>query len=320
MKSTYNRILLVCIVCWLLGAPIFSQVQTLELNRGFLTITEIMERSCALCHEWAVSHEGLTDPIRYTPHKPEQSPLYTTVVDGSMPPMEPKLNDTESELLYLWILAGAPISDTPLTRSPTSIQAPGQEESQVEEKPRTYFGFSSKVKFHQVSGFTSGSLLLAAGVVGTVQWATFINEGHDYRDQLGIDEDEIGSQCADKISEMWGSPLHQSLRWTHVGLLTAGEILYLANAVTGIGMRSKDQPGLTPQDLHRYAFFTHGVLMVAEIVMGFLTTEVLKSGSHEEIMAFAVAHSAVGLAIPIVIISSGIAINRRFPSRSPGAD
>lgn len=51
------------------------------------------------------------------------------------------------------------------------------------------------------------------------------------------------------ITEMWSDPLHQSLRWTHVGLLAAGEILYLANAVTGIGSLSKDQPGLTPQDL-----------------------------------------------------------------------
>ncbi len=51
------------------------------------------------------------------------------------------------------------------------------------------------------------------------------------------------------ITEMWSDPLHQSLRWTHVGLLAAGEILYLANAVTGVGSLSKDQPGLTPQDL-----------------------------------------------------------------------
>ena len=101
MKTAYNRILLVCVICWLTGVPAFTQVQTLELNRGFITIPEIMERSCTLCHEWAVSREGLTDPIRYTPHKPEQSPLYTTVADGSMPPMEPKLNDVEKELVYL---------------------------------------------------------------------------------------------------------------------------------------------------------------------------------------------------------------------------
>jgi hypothetical protein len=79
MKSAYNRILLVCIVCWLVSLPVFSQVQTLELNRGFITVTEIMERSCSMCHDWALTHEGLTDPVRYTPNKPEQSALYTTV-------------------------------------------------------------------------------------------------------------------------------------------------------------------------------------------------------------------------------------------------
>lgn len=233
MKPAYRRMLLVGIVCLLVSLPVFSQVQTLELNRDFITINEIMGRSCAMCHDWAVSHEGLTDPIRYTPYKPEQSPLYSTIADGSMPPMEPKLNEVEKELVYLWVLAGAPISDTPLMRTPEAIQVPDQEESQVKEKPRTYFGFSSKVRFHQVSGFTSGALLLAAGVVGTVQWATFISEGHDLRDQQGIDdEDQIDSQCYNKISEMWSDPLHQSLRWTHVGLLATGEILYLNSLMT----------------------------------------------------------------------------------------
>jgi len=58
-------------------------------------------------------------------------------------------------------------------------------------------------------------------------------------------------------------PEHQAWRWTHVGLLAAGESFYLYNAITGIGMFSKDRPGLTAQDLHRYAFFTHGSLMLA---------------------------------------------------------
>jgi hypothetical protein len=103
--------------------------------------------------------------------------------------------------------------------------------------------------------------------------------------------------------------MHTALRWTHVGLLAAGETLYLANAVTGLGMLTPDRPGLTPQDLHRYAFFTHGALMIAELIMGFLTTSVLESGTHEQVAAFGIVHSAIGLAIPVVVIASGIAIN-----------
>lgn len=321
MKTIGTRITIVCLFCCLFPFAVFSQLQTLEMNRGFVTIIEAMDRSCLMCHEWAATHDGLTDPVRYTPNQPQQSPLYTTVADGSMPPMDPKLTAAEEELLYLWILAGAPISDTPLTKPTTVVETNVEEPTEVERKPSTFLGFSSKVRFHQVAGFTSGSLLLAAGVVGTVQWATFISEGHDLRDQLEIDdEDQIGSECVDKISEMWSSPLHQSLRWTHVGLLVSGEMLYLANAATGIGMLSKDRPGLTPQDLHRYAFFTHGALMLAEIIMGFLTTEVLKNGSHEMIQTFGIVHSAIGLAIPIVVISSGIAVNRGYPRRSARRD
>jgi predicted Co/Zn/Cd cation transporter (cation efflux family) len=46
------------------------------------------------------------------------------------------------------------------------------------------------------------------------------------------------------------------------------------------------------------------------------TIEVLKDGSREMIQAFGIAHSAIGLTIPIVIISSGIAANRGFPRPS----
>jgi hypothetical protein len=103
----------------------FSQIQTIEVNRGFVTIIE----------------------------------------------------EVEEEFLSLWVLAGAPISDTPLRRSTPAIEPPAEEPTEVEKKPGTYLGFSSKVRFHQVAGFTSGSLLLGAGVVGTVQWATFISSG-----------------------------------------------------------------------------------------------------------------------------------------------
>jgi hypothetical protein len=46
------------------------------------------------------------------------------------------------------------------------------------------------------------------------------------------------------------------------------------------------------------------------VIMGFLTTSVLKNGTHEQITAFGIVHSAIGLAIPVVVIGSGVIINR----------
>jgi len=283
----------------LLVLPFAAAAQ--EANQGFLTVRQIMETSCAACHDWAASYEGLTDPGRVTPGSPEKSSLYTLVADDSMPPGEP-LPVTQKNLLRAWIVAGATASESPIAITVpegTAASAPAQ------PAPRRF----NKVKFHQISGFTSGSLFLAAGAVGAVQWGTLISAGHAERERLGIDEDEISSQCAAYIGDLWANPFHQTLRWTHVGLLSAGEALYLYNAVTGIGMLTKDRPGLTPQDLHRYAFFTHATLMVTEIVMGMFTTSAIHSGSHWTMVGVGAAHTAVGLAIPLVIIGSGIAIN-----------
>jgi hypothetical protein len=128
---------------------------------------------------------------------------------------------------------------------------------------------------------------------------------HDYRDIELITEETMGSQCVAKIQEVWGSDLEQTLRWTHVGLLVAGESLYLANAVTGIGFIGPDRPGISKSKLHRWGFFIHGGLMMAEATMGFFTTEALRAGNHELVSTLGVAHAAVGFTIPIVIIASG---------------
>lgn len=286
----------VCLL--LLAVPFLAASQ--EANQGFLTIRQILETSCSACHDWAAGYEGIADPARVTPRSPEKSPLYTTVASDSMPPGEP-LPVTRKNLLRAWIAAGATASEEPLAL--TLPEAAGAEPATA---PRRF----NKVKSHQIAGFTSGSLFLAAGTIGAVQWGTLIADGHAYRDANHIDEDQISSVCAAYIGDLWANPFHQTLRWTHVGLLSAGEAFYLYNAVTGIVMRTKDRPGLTPQDLHRYAFFTHGSLMLAEIIMGFLTTEVLSSGNHELMIGFGIAHTAVGFAIPVVMIGSGIAVNR----------
>jgi len=283
-----------------------------EANQGFLTVRQVLETNCSACHDWAGSFQGIADPTRVTPGSPEKSPLYTMVASDAMPMGGEPLPVTQKNLLRAWIAAGATESEQSLAlalpEGPAEAAVP---EAAGEASPAaTPVRKFNKLKFHQVSGFTSASLFLAAGVIGTVQWATMMTAGHDYRELMGIDDYENSTDCADELMRLWNLPEHQAWRWTHVGLLAAGESFYLYNAITGIGMFSKDRPGLTAQDLHRYAFFTHGSLMLAQIILGIFTTEVLSSGNHGAMIGLGIAHSAVGLGIPLVMIGSGIAVRR----------
>ena len=278
-----------------------------DQNQGFLTVRELLQSSCAACHDWAASYEGITDPSRVTPGSPEKSSLYTRVADDSMPMGGQPLSVTQKNLLRAWIAAGATASEEPLAVTlpeGTSAEAGAAAAAPPPPAPKRF----NKVKFHQVSGFTSASLFLAAGAAGAVQFGTLMTESHAYRDANNIDEDQISTKCANYIMGLWKDPMHQALRWTHVGLLTAGESLYLANAITGWSMRTH-RPGLTPQNLHRYAFFIHGSLMVAEIIMGAFTTEALSSGNHWAVVGLGISHIAVGFTIPVVMIGSGLAID-----------
>ena len=170
--------------------------------------------------------------------------------------------------------------------------------------------FSDRVSFHKFAGWTSGALFLAAGVVGTLRFYNLMRDGHDYRDSLGMTEENYqDSLVSAKISELWDDSSGQALRWTHVGLIAAGETLYLSNAVTGIEMFTPDGPGLTRSDLHRYAFFVHVSLMLAETILGVMTTEALRKGNHEAISeSIGPAHIAIGFAIPAAIFTSGALI------------
>jgi hypothetical protein len=219
---------------------------------------------------------------------------------------------TQKNLLRAWIAAGATASEEPLALTlPEGSGAEGAgggiSATPSSAPPARRF---NKVRFHQISGFTSATMFLAAGAIGAVQWGTMMSAGHDYREANNIEDYENSILCANYLMEMWNDPEHQAWRWTHVGLLTGGESLYLANAITGWSMRSKDRPGLSAQDLHRYAFFIHGSLMLAQIIMGIFTTEVLSSGNHEAMIGLGIAHTAVGFTIPLVMIASGITVNR----------
>jgi hypothetical protein len=283
----------------------FSQ----ETNQGFLTVRQILQDNCSACHDWATSYEGIADPSRVTPGSPEKSPLYTTVADDSMPMGAEPLPITQKNLLRAWIAAGATASEEPLSLALPEAAQP-EAAAAPPAAPAAPVRHFDKLKFHQVSGFTSASLFLAAGAIGAVQFGTLMSESHAYRDANGIDEDQISSLCADYIMGLWSNPQHTALRWTHVGLLSAGEAFYLYNAVTGIGMIQKGRGAFSAQALHRYAFFTHGTLMLAELILGAFTTEALSSGNHWAVVGIGISHIAVGVTIPLVMIGSGIAVRR----------
>ena len=278
-----------------------------EANQGFLTVRQILQDNCSACHDWAGSYKTIVDPSRVTPGSPEKSPLYTTVASDAMPMGGQPLPVTQKNLLRAWIAAGATESEQPLQ---LTLPEAAQPEAAAAPPAAAPVRKVNKLKFHQVSGFTSASLFLAAGAIGAVQFGTLMSESHAYRDANGIDEDQISSLCADYIMGLWGNPQHTALRWTHVGLLSAGEAFYLYNAVTGIGMIQKGRGAFSAQALHRYAFFIHGTLMLAELILGAFTTEALSSGNHWAVVGIGISHIAVGVTIPLVMIGSGIAVRR----------
>ena len=207
-------------------------------------------------------------------------------------------------------LAGTDASSGATTEAPADPAQPDAVSAATGHGQGSRFlGFPSKTAFHKFAGWTSGGLLLAAGVVGGIRAYDLMNSGHDYRDAQGItEEDQIGAQCTGEISSLWGDSAGQALRWTHVGLLAAGESLYLANAITGIGFMEPLEPGLSSRRIHRYAFFGHAFLMAAEATLGFLTTDALRRGDHEAVTKLGVAHAGVGFAIPVLILGAGAVI------------
>jgi hypothetical protein len=175
-----------------------------------------------------------------------------------------------------------------------------------------FLGFQSKESFHRFSGWMSGGLLLAAGVVGGIHAYQMMSTAHDWRDAQGIDEFE-SDECGPEISRVWNDPAQQALRWTHVGLLAAGETFYLANAFTGASFMAPLGPGWSKAKIHRYAFFVHGGLMIAEGVLGFMSSDALRRGAHDEFTGLLVAHAGIGIAIPVVILGAGAIMGRAQP-------
>jgi hypothetical protein len=270
-------------------------------NKGFVTIKEILDTSCSACHDWTGSWESITAGGRIVPGSPEKSVLYQKISTDEMPAEGDKLTPEQKAFIRGWIAAGAPSTDLPIAVSAADAQATATPASSGR-----FLFFPSKVAFHEVAGFTSTAMFLAAGIIGGIHIIDMMNESHKYRDAIGWDEDTGDPAVRSaEIRKVWGE--QSSLRWWHVGLLVAGETLYLSDALTGISMFTDSTPGkLTKHDIHRYAFFVHGTLMVGQIVLGFLTSDALRRGDHDMVIGLGVAHGAVGIAIPLVMLGAGL--------------
>jgi len=281
------------------------------------TTVGVLERDCASCHTWAKSYEGLTGAGYIRPGDPAGSPALASIESGRMPPSGPGLSSAERQGLFDWILAGAPRPMLPASDAVSGATAEASSEAPADAVTGAtpaggalpgapFLGFKSKTDFHRFAGWTSAGLLLASGIVGAVHAYDLMTAGHEFRDVNDIDdEDDIGGGCSTEITSLWNDSFEQSLRWTHVGLLVAGESLYLADAVSGIQFMGPYKPGIDRSDIHRWAFFAHGGMMVVEAILGFITTDALKNGDHELVSELGVAHAAIGLAIPAVMIAAG---------------
>jgi hypothetical protein len=293
-------------------------VSALPSNKGFVTIREILDHSCSTCHDWTSSYDSIVAGGRVVPGSPEKSLLYQKIASDEMPMEGDKLTTDQKAFIKGWIAAGAPSTELPIAvpsaESPATAAggqaAQGGSAAETGSSPASpasssFLFFPSKASFHAVTGFTSSALFLAAGVIGIIHFVDMMDAAHAYRDSIGWTEGSDPTLRSNEIKSVWGG--QQTLRWVHVGLLAGGEILYIGDAITGISMMTHSQPGkLTKHDIHRYAFFTHAALMVAQIGLGFAETWALSTGQHDAMIGLGAAHAAIGLAIPVVMIGAGL--------------
>lgn len=189
--------------------------------------------------------------------------------------------------------------------SQDAVVAPSDSTSAASKTaPSGFLDFPGKLNYHMVTGWTSTGLLFAAGAVGAARALDLMDRGHEIREAQCID-DEDDPAIRPWLTDLWKDG--QTLRWLHVGLLVAGETLYLGDAVTGLSMKIPAGERTLRSDIHFGAFLTHATLMASEVVLGFLTTEALKQGNHEAHIGLTTAHAAIGVAIPLVMAGAGLA-------------
>ncbi len=171
-------------------------------------------------------------------------------------------------------------------------------------KDPAFLGIAVSRESHSWGGYVSGGLLAAASVAGLVRYLDMESRAHAFRTR---GQEDFLPANVPVLRQAWADG--QWLRWTHIGLLAAGETVYLYNTATGVSMLSTETDDTSQSRLHRYLFFGHLGLMAAEIGVGFWETYALEQGQHELVTGLGAAHLALGLAIPALILGSGLVID-----------
>jgi hypothetical protein len=192
----------------------------------------------------------------------------------------------------------APVADT-ATSAPIDYLA-----GVAPAKDPAFLGIPVARASHEWGGYVSGGLLAAASVAGLVRYLDMESRAHAFRTRG--QEDFLPANIP-ILQQAWADG--QWLRWTHVGLLAAGETVYLFNTATGVSMFSSGFDDTSQSRLHRYLFFGHLGLMAAEVGLGFWETYALEQGQHELVTGLGGVHLALGFAIPALILGSGIVID-----------
>jgi hypothetical protein len=270
----------------------------------------LLAANCSPCHDWAKSYESIIAAV-IAPGRPDESPAWRMISQDAMPPTG-ALGGDDKALILAWIEAGAPApgqgAESGAAGSGTAAAGAGTGAAGAggRQPSASFLGFANKEAFHRFSGWSSGGILLAAGLVGAAHAYGMWSTAHAWRDAHYPNLDEFSpATCQAEVAAVYNDPTQQALGWTHVGLLAAGGTFYIANAVTGSSFMGKLGPGWSKAKIHRYAFFVHAGLMVSEAVMGYFTTQALSRGDHDTFHSLLIAHAGVGLAIPVIILGAG---------------
>ena len=190
--------------------------------------------------------------------------------------------------------AGQPTTDAPAgdTTAPQTevdpgaenppMALPGADTPQVVYQPN-FLGAPVPLDLHRASGYIIGGLYAGAAVVGLIRYNDLVN----------------------------GAASAAYLKYVHIALFGTGELFYAFNAITGISMIPKTGGDTKIGTLHRAAFFVHVVLLAGQMVMGIFESNAVENGDMVTVKNLGLAHAIVGIAIPVIELTSGILTN--FP-------